>query len=63
MVAATAQPPPRSEDADTTKRGIARQWYDTDKVDLILDVPISAVGLERDAFRLNRLGIPLSGVI
>jgi branched-chain amino acid transport system substrate-binding protein len=25
--------------------GIARQWYDTDKVDLILDVPVSAVGL------------------
>src|SRR6185312_56394 len=24
---------------------IARQWYDTDKVDLILDVPVSAVGL------------------
>ncbi|HTY65051.1 MAG TPA: ABC transporter substrate-binding protein [Alphaproteobacteria bacterium] len=25
--------------------GIARQWYDVDKVDLILDVPVSAVGL------------------
>ncbi len=24
---------------------IARQWYDVDKVDLILDVPVSAVGL------------------
>src|ERR1700722_12993508 len=24
---------------------IARQWYDTDHVDLIVDVPISAVGL------------------
>jgi branched-chain amino acid transport system substrate-binding protein len=24
---------------------IARQWYDTDKVDLIVDVPVSAVGL------------------
>jgi branched-chain amino acid transport system substrate-binding protein len=24
---------------------IARKWYDTDKVDLILDVPVSAVGL------------------
>ncbi len=25
--------------------GIARQWYDVDKVDLIVDVPVSAVGL------------------
>ena len=25
--------------------GIARQWYDRDQVDLILDVPVSAVGL------------------
>lgn len=25
--------------------GIARRWYDTDGVDLILDVPVSAVGL------------------
>jgi branched-chain amino acid transport system substrate-binding protein len=25
--------------------GIARQWYDTDQVDLIVDVPVSAVGL------------------
>jgi branched-chain amino acid transport system substrate-binding protein len=25
--------------------GIARQWYDVDKVDLILDVPVSSVGL------------------
>src|SRR5436309_8116258 len=25
--------------------GIARQWYDIDKVDLIVDVPVSAVGL------------------
>jgi branched-chain amino acid transport system substrate-binding protein len=25
--------------------GIARKWYDSDKVDLILDVPVSAVGL------------------
>jgi len=25
--------------------GIARQWYDTEKVDLIIDVPVSAVGL------------------
>src|ERR1700739_1362232 len=25
--------------------GIARQWYDADKVDLIVDVPVSAVGL------------------
>jgi branched-chain amino acid transport system substrate-binding protein len=25
--------------------GIARQWYDTERVDLIVDVPISAVGL------------------
>jgi len=25
--------------------GIARQWYDTEKVDLIVDVPVSAVGL------------------
>jgi branched-chain amino acid transport system substrate-binding protein len=24
---------------------IARQWYDVDKVDLILDVPVSSVGL------------------
>ena len=24
--------------------GIARQWYDVDKVDLIVDVPVSAVG-------------------
>jgi branched-chain amino acid transport system substrate-binding protein len=25
--------------------GIARQWYDTEQVDLIVDVPVSAVGL------------------
>jgi branched-chain amino acid transport system substrate-binding protein len=25
--------------------GIARRWYDSDKVDLIVDVPVSAVGL------------------
>src|SRR5271169_1946741 len=25
--------------------GIARQWYDRDQVDLIVDVPVSAVGL------------------
>nr|HEV8009975.1 ABC transporter substrate-binding protein [Bradyrhizobium sp.] len=25
--------------------GIARRWYDTEQVDLILDVPVSAVGL------------------
>ncbi|MGB5183116.1 MAG: ABC transporter substrate-binding protein [Xanthobacteraceae bacterium] len=25
--------------------GIARQWYDVDKVDVIVDVPVSAVGL------------------
>src|SRR6202011_1817070 len=25
--------------------GIARQWYDVDPVDLIVDVPVSAVGL------------------
>ena len=25
--------------------GIARQWYDVDEVDLIVDVPVSAVGL------------------
>src|ERR1700730_3241092 len=25
--------------------GIARQWYDVDQVDLIVDVPVSAVGL------------------
>src|SRR5580700_869810 len=25
--------------------GIARQWYDTSQVDLIVDVPVSAVGL------------------
>jgi branched-chain amino acid transport system substrate-binding protein len=25
--------------------GIARRWYDTDQVDLIVDVPVSAVGL------------------
>src|SRR5271169_1579196 len=25
--------------------GVARQWYDRDQVDLILDVPVSAVGL------------------
>jgi branched-chain amino acid transport system substrate-binding protein len=25
--------------------GIARKWYDSDKVDLIVDVPVSAVGL------------------
>jgi branched-chain amino acid transport system substrate-binding protein len=25
--------------------GIARRWYDTEKVDLIVDVPVSAVGL------------------
>jgi branched-chain amino acid transport system substrate-binding protein len=25
--------------------GIARQWYDVDRVDLIVDVPVSAVGL------------------
>ena len=25
--------------------GIARQWYDSEKVDLIVDVPVSAVGL------------------
>src|SRR5215472_8501963 len=25
--------------------GIARQWYDVDHVDLIVDVPVSAVGL------------------
>ena len=25
--------------------GVARQWYDVDKVDLIVDVPVSAVGL------------------
>ena len=25
--------------------GIAPQWYDVDKVDLIVDVPVSAVGL------------------
>src|SRR6266704_1167937 len=25
--------------------GIARRWYDVDQVDLILDVPVSAVGL------------------
>src|SRR5919109_3360407 len=25
--------------------GIARRWYDVDQVDVILDVPVSAVGL------------------
>src|SRR5213082_3522964 len=25
--------------------GIARRWYDVDQVDLIVDVPVSAVGL------------------
>src|SRR6266704_5553978 len=25
--------------------GIARRWYDTEQVDLIVDVPVSAVGL------------------
>src|SRR5260370_19884712 len=25
--------------------GIARRWYDTEQVDLILDVPVSAVGV------------------
>jgi branched-chain amino acid transport system substrate-binding protein len=25
--------------------GIARKWYDSEKVDLIVDVPVSAVGL------------------
>src|ERR1700727_2795584 len=25
--------------------GIAREWYDRDQVDLIVDVPVSAVGL------------------
>src|SRR5438445_4011270 len=25
--------------------GIARRWYDTEQVDLILDVPVSSVGL------------------
>jgi branched-chain amino acid transport system substrate-binding protein len=25
--------------------GIARQWYDVNQVDLIVDVPVSAVGL------------------
>ena len=25
--------------------GLARQWYDRDQVDLIVDVPVSAVGL------------------
>jgi len=25
--------------------GLARRWYDVDQVDLIVDVPVSAVGL------------------
>ena len=29
----------------TSGASIARQWYDVDKVDLILDVPVSSVGL------------------
>jgi branched-chain amino acid transport system substrate-binding protein len=39
--------------------GIARQWYDNEKVDLIVDVPVSAVGLavQRVANEKQRLFI------
>jgi substrate-binding family protein len=31
--------------------GIARQWYDAEQVDLIVDVPVSAVGLPFNKWR------------
>ena len=34
-----------SQDKPDIAAGMARQWYDTDQVDLIVDVPVSAVGL------------------
>jgi branched-chain amino acid transport system substrate-binding protein len=34
-----------SQNKPDNAAGIARQWYDVDKVDLIVDVPVSAVGL------------------
>src|SRR5579863_8182328 len=34
--------------------GIARQWYDRDQVDLIVDVPVSAVGLAVQAVANER---------
>jgi branched-chain amino acid transport system substrate-binding protein len=34
-----------TQDKPDIASGIARQWYDTDQVDLIVDVPVSAVGL------------------
>jgi branched-chain amino acid transport system substrate-binding protein len=34
-----------SQDKPDIAAGLARQWYDTGQVDLIVDVPVSAVGL------------------
>jgi branched-chain amino acid transport system substrate-binding protein len=34
-----------TQDKPDIASGIARQWYDTEQVDLIVDVPVSAVGL------------------
>jgi branched-chain amino acid transport system substrate-binding protein len=34
-----------AQDKPDIASGLARQWYDTDQVDLIVDVPVSAVGL------------------
>jgi branched-chain amino acid transport system substrate-binding protein len=34
-----------TQDKPDIASGLARQWYDTDQVDLIVDVPVSAVGL------------------
>src|ERR1700733_14912934 len=33
------------QDKSDIGAGIARRWYDTEQVDLIVDVPVSAVGL------------------
>ena len=43
-VAFHCQPPSSKSRADIGA-GIARRWYDTEQVDVILDVPVSAVGL------------------
>ena len=34
-----------TQDKPDIAASVARQWYDTDQVDLIVDVPVSAVGL------------------